>query len=444
MAKIPHIGIISLGCSKNLVDSERLTSVLVAKGYAIADDYESADLVVINTCGFINDAQMESCQAIDEALKEVRYVIVCGCLGHEKEQIMKLFPRVFAVLGPSMRTGVLRAIAQAVGEPPIEARQRVAHSGIKLTPRHYSYVKVAEGCDHGCSFCIIPTLRGRQISRSVESIVKECADLVENGTRELLLISQDTSDYGTDLKDGTNLETLLNALSGLKAWVRLHYMYPNRMADRAVELMAEGKVLPYIDVPFQHANARILKLMKRPHNLERTLRTIEKWRSVCPDIAIRSTFIVGFPTEREIEFQELLDFLKEARLSRVGCFAYSEVHGAEANNLKRHVRDSVKQERLTRLMKTQEEISRQNLLGRVGKEYTLIIDEVTERGTALARSKYESPDVDGEITVENAQGLRPGDFVRATITTSGVHDLTAKISPPTSKNAIHFKQRQSK
>lgn len=442
MQKIPKIGLISLGCAKNLVDAERLSSALIAKGYEIAPDYQDSDLVVVNTCGFINSAQDESYQAIDDALKHCDKVVVAGCLGTKKDEILKHFPNVFAIYGPSMRTAILRGIAHAVGEPPYEARQRVRASGVKFTPKHYSYVKIAEGCRHHCSFCIIPSLRGPLRSRELSAIISECEDLVKAGSKELLIIAQDSSDYGIDLKTKSSLSELCEELSKLNVWLRLHYVYPNNEANRVVELMSEHKVLPYLDVPFQHANQRILKLMRRPHNIQKVLNTINNWRNICPDIAIRSTFITGFPGETTSEFNELLDFIKEAKLDRVGCFPYSDVEGAEANSLDNPVDPEIRQERAELLMQTQEQISYEKLQQRIGKEYVVIVDDVTEDGLAICRSKYEAPDVDGVITIENAQHLRAGNFVNAIITGASTHDMTAKLcTPGQNLNNISFKNK---
>lgn len=442
MTATPAVGLISLGCAKNLVDSERLASALVARGYRVSGSYDDADVVVVNTCGFINSARDESHQAISEALHANGRVIVFGCLGAEREALLAAFPQVLAVHGPAMRASVLRSVARAVGEPPIEARQRVGLSGLRLTPRHYAYVKIAEGCSNRCTFCIIPSLRGPQVSRTPQAILSECRDLIARGTRELLIISQDSSAYGSDLADGQNLAALCRELAGLGVWVRLHYVYPGPQADHAVEQMAEGGILPYLDVPFQHASPRILKLMRRPHHLEHIQRSIERWRGLCPDLVIRSTFITGFPGEEERDFELLLEFLRTAQLDRVGCFAYSPVQGAAANELPGAVPAEVAEERRARLMGVQESISAARLRRRVGSTCTLLIDDITEDGAALARSYGETPDADGIIALSGAAaaGLRAGAFVQARITGSTVHDLQAELLTAARLGSIHFKQ----
>ncbi len=438
-SKIPNIGLVSLGCAKNLVDSERLTSALIAMGYEIQNDYEKCDVVVVNTCGFIGPAIEESMQAIGEALNYARKVIVTGCLGARAQLIMDRYPQVAAVYGPGMRASVIRGIINLVGHPPESARQKVRSSGVLLTPPHYAYVKIAEGCRHHCSFCIIPMLRGPLRSRKPELIENECLDLVRNGVKELLIIAQDSSDYGFDLKPRSSLSELLRKVGELKRWVRVHYVYPSAEADNLVELMAEGLVLPYLDVPLQHVNPQILRSMKRPGNIEKTLRAIEKWRSICPDLAIRSTFITGFPGETESQFNELLDFLKEAKLDRVGCFPYSDVDGAAANNYLNPVDEELREERCGILMNLQAEISKQKLASRVGKEYQVLIDYVDDEGNAVGRSKYEAPDIDGVITIEKTKGLRAGDFVRAKIISSSEHDLQAALISQT-ESSIAFKK----
>ena len=352
---------------------------------------------------------------------------------------MDRYPQVAAVYGPGMRASVIRGIISLVGHPPESARQKVRSSGVLLTPPHYAYVKIAEGCRHHCSFCIIPMLRGPLRSRTPEMIYSECLDLARRGVKELLIIAQDSSDYGFDLRPKSSLSSLLREIGALKRWVRVHYVYPSLEADNLVNLMGEGLVLPYLDVPLQHVNPQILRSMKRPGNIDKTLRAIEKWRSICPDIAIRSTFITGFPGETESQFNELLDFLKEAHLDRVGCFPYSDVEGASANNYLNPVDEELREERCGRLMEVQAEISRQKLSERVGKEYQVLIDYVDDEGNAVGRSKYEAPDIDGVITIANTRGLRSGDFVRAKIVSSSEHDLEAEIISH-SESSIAFKQ----
>lgn len=425
--KTPKIGLVSLGCAKNLVDAQRLTSVLIAMGYKIENEYDKCDVVVVNTCGFIGPAVEESMQAIGEALNYSRKVIVTGCLGARAKLIMDKYPQVAAVYGPGMRASVIRGIISLVGKPLESDRQQVSPSGVLLTPPHYAYLKIAEGCRHKCSFCIIPSLRGPLRSRECDSIMKEAFDLTNRGVKELLVIAQDSSDYGHDLKGRPSLSSLLTRLSDTKRWLRVHYLYPSDEATKVVELMAKGVVLPYLDVPFQHVNPTILKAMKRPGNIEKTLRMIEKWRDICPDIAIRSTFIAGFPGESQEQFNELLDFIKEAKLDRVGCFPYSDVDGATANSYLNPVDEQIREERAALLMETQAEISYQKLDERVGKEYQILIDYVSDDGIAVGRSKYESPDIDGVITIENTKGLNPGDMVNAKIIDHDEHDLKAEL-----------------
>ncbi len=437
MQNSPKIGLVSLGCSKNLVDAQRLTSVLVAMGYQIESEYENCDAVIVNTCGFIGPAVEESMQAIGEALNYSRKVIVTGCLGARAKLIMDKYPQVAAVYGPGMRATVIRGLMNLVGTPSPSSQQKVSPSGILLTPPHYAYLKIAEGCRHHCSFCIIPSLRGPLRSREKDAIMRESRDLVKNGVKELLVIAQDSSDYGADLKSKTSLSSLLKDLGSLKRWLRVHYLYPSDEASRVVELMAQGIVLPYLDVPFQHVNPAILRSMKRPGNIEKTLKTIEKWRSICPDIAIRSTFIVGFPGESEEQFSELVDFLKEAKLDRVGCFPYSDVEGAAANSYLNPVDEQIREERAAILMDTQAQISYEKLEARVGKEYQVLVDYVSDDGIAVGRSKYESPDVDGVISIADAKNVAVGDLVKAVIVSHDEHDMEAKLTGKTD-GAISF------
>ncbi|MGN0901658.1 MAG: 30S ribosomal protein S12 methylthiotransferase RimO [Succinivibrio sp.] len=437
MRNTPKIGLVSLGCAKNLVDAERLTSVLIAMGYQIENEYSECDVVIVNTCGFIGPAVEESMQAIGEALNYSRKVIVTGCLGARAKLIMDRYPQVAAVYGPGQRATVIRGIISLVGKPDETARQKVSPSGVLLTPPHYAYLKIAEGCRHHCSFCIIPSLRGPLRSRNPEAIVNEASDLTRHGVKELLVIAQDSSDYGRDLKSKPSLSSLLTELGKLKRWVRVHYVYPSDEADRVVELMAKGLVLPYLDVPFQHVNPMILKAMKRPGNIEKTLRSIERWRQVCPDIAIRSTFIAGFPGESESQFNELLDFIKEAKLDRVGCFPYSDVDGAVANTYLNPVDEELREHRAQLLMETQAKISYDKLEARVGKEYQVLIDYVSDDGIAVGRSKYESPDIDGIITIENTKDVQVGDLVKAVITSHDEHDMKAVLKGKTD-GAISF------
>ncbi|NLK85498.1 MAG: 30S ribosomal protein S12 methylthiotransferase RimO [Aeromonadales bacterium] len=433
----PKIGLISLGCAKNQVDAQRLTSALIAMGYKIENEYSKCDVVVVNTCGFIGPAVEESMQAIGEALNYARKVIVTGCLGARAKVIMDKYPQVAAVYGPGMRATVIRGIVSLVGKPKEIDRQSVNHSGILLTPPHYAYLKIAEGCRHHCSFCIIPSLRGPLRSRYPDMILSEANDLVRRGVKELLVIARDSSDYGMDLKSKPSLSSLLRQLGELKRWVRVHYVYPSDEASRVVDLMAEGLVLPYLDVPFQHVNPTILRAMKRPGNIEKTLRLIEQWRKVCPDIAIRSTFITGFPGETKEQFNELLDFIKEAKLDRVGCFPYPDVDGATANTYLNPVDEQIREERAAILMEAQAKISYDKLESRVGKEYQLLVDYVSDDGTAVGRSKYESPDIDGVISIPDAKGVEVGSLVKAVITGHDEHDMEAKLISK-SDGAISF------
>ncbi|MHB1140298.1 MAG: 30S ribosomal protein S12 methylthiotransferase RimO [Sulfuricaulis sp.] len=434
-ASIPRVGFVSLGCPKALVDSERILTQLRAEGYAIAPDYAGADLVVVNTCGFIDDAVAESLDAIGEALAENGRVIVTGCLGARGDIVKQTHPRVLAVTGPHALEEVMQSVHAHLPKPHDPYTDLVPPAGIKLTPRHYAYLKIAEGCNHRCTFCIIPSMRGDLVSRDVGAVLQEAENLVKAGVKELLVISQDTSAYGVDVKYRpgfwhgrpvrTRMTDLARALGELGVWVRLHYVYPYPSVDEIIPLMAQGKILPYLDVPFQHASPRILKLMKRPANAENNLARIESWRGNCPDITLRSTFITGFPGETEQEFNELLDFLRAAQLDRVGCFAYSAVQGAVANALPDPVPEEVKQERLARFMEVQAEISAEKLQRKVGKTLTALVDSV-EGDMAVARSSADAPEIDGVVYVEGAGNLKPGDFCQVRVTRAGEHDLWAK------------------
>ena len=429
------IGFISLGCPKATVDSERILTQLKAEGYVVSDSYADADLVIVNTCGFIESAVVESLEAITEALAENGRVIVTGCLGTRAKELQEQFPQLIAVTGPQDRPAVMAAVhAQA---PPAHAPfyQLLPPGGIKLTPRHYAYLKISEGCNHQCTFCIIPSLRGRLVSRQPAAVLAEARALVEAGVRELLVVSQDTSAYGIDSRSRVtplhearraHLTNLTRALGELGAWVRLHYVYPYPHVDELIPLMCEGNLLPYLDVPFQHANSRILRLMKRPASGEDNLERISSWRRACPDLALRSTFIVGFPGETEAEFKELLDFLQAAQLDRVGCFAYSPVAGAAANALPDPLPLAVREARCERLMTVQAEISAQRLTRRIGKRYTVLVDEVATWG-AVARSSAESPSIDGVVRIADAPDLVPGELVEVEITGADQHDLTARL-----------------
>ena len=438
-AAAPRVGFVSLGCPKALVDSESILTQLRAEGYDIAPSYEGSDLVVVNTCGFIDAAVQESLDAIGEALAENGKVIVTGCLGAKEGVVQTAHPSVLAVTGPHATAEVMQHVHKHLPKPHDPFTDLVPAHGIRLTPKHYAYLKISEGCNHRCTFCIIPSMRGDLVSRPVGDVMKEAESLVRAGVKELLVISQDTSAYGVDVKyrtgfwGGRPLKTrmteLCNALGELGAWVRLHYVYPYPHVDEVIPLMAEGKILPYLDIPFQHASPRILKLMKRPAATEKTLERIRAWRAACPDITIRSTFIAGFPGETEAEFEELLGFLREAELDRVGCFAYSPVEGAKANELPDAVPEAVKEERRMRFMQVQAAISAGKLAAKAGRTLDVLVDEV--RGTtAIGRTKADAPEIDGTITVRGAKGAKPGDFLRATVTAATEHDLQGKVVIP--------------
>jgi len=434
--KPPKVGFVSLGCPKATVDSEHILTRLRAEGYLISASYQDADLVVVNTCGFIDSAVAESLDAIGEALSENGKVIVTGCLGAKGDVIRQAHPSVLAVTGPHATDEVMEAVHAHLPQLHDPYTDLVPPQGIRLTPKHFAYLKISEGCNHRCTFCIIPSLRGDLVSRPVGDVMQEAQNLVNAGVKELLVISQDTSAYGVDVKyrtgfwGGRPLKTrmteLAAALGELGVWVRLHYVYPYPHVDEVIPLMAQGKILPYLDIPFQHANQRILKLMKRPGNSDNVLQRIKQWREICPDLTLRSTFIVGFPGETEDEFEELLDFIEEAQLDRVGAFAYSPVEGATANELPDHIQPEVQQERLARLMLLQEEISEERLKRKIGKTITVLIEEVDEEG-AVARSSADAPEIDGLVYIENGQELNVGDFVEVKITDSDAHDLWAEI-----------------
>jgi ribosomal protein S12 methylthiotransferase len=439
MKRIPKVGFVSLGCPKATVDSERILTQLRAEGYAVSPSYDEADLVVVNTCGFIDSAVEESLDAIGEALAENGKVIVTGCLGAREDAIRNVHPQVLAVTGPHALDAVMQALHTHLPPHHDPRSDLIPPQGIRLTPRHYAYLKISEGCNHHCTFCIIPSMRGDLVSRPVGEVMREAENLVRAGVKELLVIAQDTSAYGVDVRyktgfwGGRPLKTrfteLARSLGELGAWVRLHYVYPYPHVDDVIPLMAEGKILPYLDVPFQHASQRILKAMKRPAGGEDVLRRLRHWRAICPDIAIRSTFIVGFPGETERDFQLLLEFLGEAQLDRVGCFAYSPVEGAAANALADPVPEEIKQERLERFMETQARISADRLARRVGGHMTVLIDAV-DNHCAQARSYADAPEIDGVVHVEHAEKLKPGDLLTVVITDSDRHDLFAlPVSP---------------
>jgi ribosomal protein S12 methylthiotransferase len=428
----PKVGFVSLGCPKALVDSERILTQLRAEGYLVAPSYADADLVLVNTCGFIDAAVEESLDAIGEALAENGKVIVTGCLGAKGSVVQDAHPQVLAVTGPHAVDEVMAAVHTHLPKPHNPYADLIPPQGIKLTPRHYAYLKIAEGCNHRCTFCIIPSMRGDLVSRPVGDVMQEAEHLVNAGVKELLVISQDTSAYGVDIKcrtgfwGGRPLKTrmtdLAQALAGLGVWVRLHYVYPYPHVDEVVPLMAQGKLLPYLDVPFQHASPRLLKLMKRPADAENNLERIRRWREICPDITLRSTFIVGFPGETEAEFEQLLEFLEQAQLDRVGCFAYSPVDGAAANALPDPVAEEVKEERRARFMATQQKISATRLKAKVGRTLDVLVDQL-DRDTAIARSASDAPEIDGLVYVRGAKRLKTGEFARVRITRSDQHDL---------------------
>ncbi|MCC7225961.1 MAG: 30S ribosomal protein S12 methylthiotransferase RimO [Burkholderiaceae bacterium] len=430
----PKVGFVSLGCPKALVDSERILTQLRTEGYQIVPEYANADVVVVNTCGFIDSAKAESLEAIGEALAENGRVIVTGCLGGDEKAIRAVHPSVLAVTGPQQYEQVVRAVHEVVQPSATHDpfTDLVPPQGVKLTPRHYAYLKISEGCNHRCSFCIIPSLRGDLVSRPIGDVLEEAGRLVKAGVRELLVISQDTSAYGVDVKfrsgffQGrpvrTRMTELCDALADHGVWVRLHYVYPYPHVDEVIPMMAEGRILPYLDIPFQHASPRILKAMKRPAFEDKTLARIHQWREQCPDLTLRSTFIVGFPGETESDFQYLLDWMTEAQLDRVGCFQYSPVDGAPANALEGAVPDEVKQERWDRFMAHQQAISTARLARKVDTEIDVLIDEVDEEG-AIGRSSADAPEIDGCVYVSSDRKLAPGDLVRVRVTESDEYDL---------------------
>jgi len=439
MANAPHIGFVSLGCPKNLVDSERILTQLRAEGYAFSPDYQGADLVVVNTCGFIDAAVEESLGAIGEALADNGHVIVTGCLGVREDLIRQRHPEVLAITGPHSYEAVMQAIHRELPPPHDPFVDLVPPQGLKLTPRHYAYLKISEGCNHHCSFCIIPQLRGRLVSRPAGEVLTEAERLVEAGVRELLVVSQDTSAYGLDLKYRTDLwrgravksriTELARALGSLPAWTRLHYVYPYPHVDELIPLMAEGLILPYLDMPLQHASPAVLKAMRRPAAGERVLERLQRWRAICPDLVMRSTFIVGFPGETERDFEELLAFLQVAQLDRVGCFAYSPVAGAAANELPGAVPEPVKQERLQRFMEAQAQISRAKLAAKVGSRMIVLIDEVLQ-DQVVARGPGDAPEIDGRVLIDGSWDLQPGDFIEVRVTGADDHDLYAQPDDP--------------
>lgn len=428
----PTIGMVSLGCPKALVDSERILTRLRAEGYGFSPDYSGADAVIVNTCGFLDSAKAESLDAIGEALQENGKVIVTGCLGAEADYITGAHPRVLAVTGPQQYEQVLDAVHSAAPPSPDPFIDLLPSTGIKLTPRHYSYLKISEGCNHKCKFCIIPDMRGRLASRPAHAVLREAEKLVENGVKELLVISQDTSAYGVDIKHDearghrAHITDLARDLGSLGAWVRLHYVYPYPHVRQLIPLMAEGLILPYLDIPFQHAHPDVLRRMARPAAAAKTLDEIAAWRDICPDIALRSTFIVGYPGETEAEFQTLLDWLDEAQLDRVGCFQYENVDGARSNALPDHVAGEVKQDRWERFMAKAQAISEAKLAAKVGQKLDVIVDEIDESG-ATCRTKADAPEIDGNLFIdEGFEALSVGDIVSVEVDEAGEYDLWAK------------------
>jgi len=433
----PKVGFISLGCPKALVDSERILTQLRCDGYEISPNYDNADVVVVNTCGFIDSAKAESLAAIGEALKENGKVIVTGCMGHNPQEITEVHPQVLAVSGPQQYEQVVNAVHDVVSPPAHDPYiDLVPAQGIKLTPRHYAYLKISEGCNHNCTFCIIPDLRGKLVSRPLGEVMAEAEGLVRSGVKELLVVSQDTSAYGIDSKFGlgfwggrpvkTDFYSLVKHLGELEAWIRLHYIYPYPHVDKILPMMAEGHILPYLDIPFQHASHTVLKSMRRPAHAEKVINRIHKWREVCPDLTIRSTFIVGFPGETEQDFETLLDFVKETRIDRVGCFKYSPVDGAKANALDNHVPNEVMDERWDRLMEVQQKISAEKLQTKVGQKMTVLVDEIDD-ARVIARSPADAPEIDGRVLITTGEEIEPGEFLEVTITGADEYDLYAEF-----------------
>jgi ribosomal protein S12 methylthiotransferase len=429
----PTIGMVSLGCPKALVDSERILTRLRAEGYAISPDYSGADAVIVNTCGFLDSAKAESLDAIGEALTENGRVIVTGCLGADPEYITGAHPKVLAVTGPHQYEQVLDAVHIAVPPSPDPFIDLMPAQGVKLTPRHYSYLKISEGCNHKCKFCIIPDMRGRLASRPLKAVMREAEKLVENGVKELLVISQDTSAYGTDWKDRGSKAPILDLareLGTLGAWVRFHYVYPYPHVRDLIPLMAEGKILPYLDIPFQHAHPDVLKRMARPAASARTLDEIEAWRDICPDITLRSTFIVGYPGETEAEFQTLLDWMDEAQLDRIGCFKYENVKGARSNVLPDHIPYEIKQDRWDRFMEKAQSISAAKLAAKVGTTLPVIVDDIDEDGIATCRTTADAPEIDGNLFIdEGTEALATGDIVNVDVDEASEYDLWGQIRP---------------
>jgi len=441
MTQAPKIGLVSLGCPKALVDSERIMTTLRAQGYAFSRDYAGADIVLVNTCGFLDSAKQESLEAIGEALAENGRVIVTGCLGVEEELIRATHPSVLAVSGPHQYEQVVNAVNAHLPPVPNKFVDLVPEAGLRLTPRHYAYLKISEGCNNRCSFCIIPQIRGDLASRPLASVLYEAERLVASGVKEIMVISQDTSAYGVDLKYAPSkyrgrdvtakFQTLAEEMGKLDVWTRLHYVYPYPHVDDVIPLMAEGTILPYLDIPFQHASPSVLKAMRRPANQVKTLDRIKRWREICPDLTIRSNFIVGFPGETEEDFEFLLDWLEEAEIDRAGCFEYEPVTGAPAKELEGIVPDEVRRDRYERLMEVAQDVSAHRLSLKVGRTIDVLVDDVRpDEGKAIARSQWDAPEIDGQVIVSNAVGIKPGDRVSVTITASDEYDLFAEPATP--------------
>lgn len=435
----PTIGFVSLGCPKNLVDSERILTELRTQGYQVVPSYDNADLVIVNTCGFIDSAVQESLEAIGEALNENGKVIVTGCLGAKEDQIRTVHPKVLEISGPHSYESVLSHVNKYVPKPEFNPyTSLIPQQGVKLTPKHYAYLKISEGCNHRCTFCIIPSLRGDMVSRNIGNVLDEAKRLADSGVRELLVIAQDTSAYGLDTKNRlgfwngmpvkTDIQHLCEQLAKLGIWVRLHYVYPYPSVDNLIPLMAEGKILPYLDVPLQHASPTVLKSMKRPGTIEKTLERIHKWREICPDITLRSTFIVGYPGETDHDFQLLLDFLSAAQLDRVGCFTYSPIDGAKANQLPDQISEEIKQERYHQFMQLQQTISTTKLANKIGKIMPVIIDEVDDEG-AIGRTMADAPEIDGVVYLNDEQSVKVGEIVNVKIEHSDEYDLWGTFVP---------------
>ncbi len=437
MSQAPKIGLVSLGCPKALVDSERIMTTLRAQGYSFSRNYEGADIVLVNTCGFLDSAKQESLEAIGEALNENGRVIVTGCLGIEEGLIRETHPSVLAITGPHQYESVVSAVHEHLPPVPNKFVDLVPESGLKLTPRHYAYLKISEGCNNRCSFCIIPQIRGDLASRPAGGILAEAEGLVRSGAKELLVISQDTSAYGLDIKYAESnyrgrpvkakFYDLAKELGQFGAWVRLHYVYPYPHVDQIMELMADGLVLPYLDIPFQHASPKVLKAMRRPAHQEKTLNRILNWKRQVPDLTVRSNFIVGFPGETEEDFEMMLDFIEEAEIDRAGCFKYEPVTGAPANELEGIVPDDVAQERWEQLMEVAQNVSAGQLSKKVGRTIDVLVDDVQpDKNVAIARSKWDAPEIDGQVIVSNAEGIKPGDLISVTVTSSDAYDLFAE------------------